>query len=68
MVNIPQGALNQLAAAQGPPGIPVSSNPADQTLFKAQVHVDREKQKAITKRNHSQVDDNLFELIKELHN
>ena len=30
--------------------------------------MDRDKQKAITKRNQSQVDDNLFELIKELHN
>jgi len=63
MLPIPQGALSQIT--QGSQGLGQANG---QTVFRAQVHVDKEKQKQITKRNQSQVDNNLFELIKELHN
>ena len=50
---LPPGALNQLAGAGGPPQTgertPGGSNA--QTVFRAQVQVDREKQKHIQKRN-----------------
>lgn len=63
---VPQGAaLSKFhqGVQQAPPGV----NNA-QTLFKAQINVDRDKQKQIKNRNQNQMDNNLFELIKELHN
>lgn len=48
---IPQGALQAMAAQNNMGGAPMHGQPDGQTVFKAQVHVDREKQKQITKRN-----------------